>query len=55
MTKLTGYFKIGYRTRSYEDSIGSITVIDPADPANPASRPLQPTVMIQVRLALMLT
>jgi hypothetical protein len=39
MTKLTGYFKIGYRTRSMGDSIGSITVIDLADPSNPDITP----------------
>lgn len=39
MTKLTGYFKIGYRTRSMGDSIGSITVIDLADPENPDITP----------------
>jgi hypothetical protein len=43
MTKLTGYFKIGYRTRSMGDSIGSIKVIDLADPSNPDITPTATT------------
>ncbi|MDA9592046.1 outer membrane beta-barrel protein [bacterium] len=32
LTKLTGYFKIGYRTRSFEDSIRLVQYFDPNDP-----------------------
>ncbi len=42
-TKLTGYFKIGYRTRSPEDSIRFSTPTDVTNPANPLVGVTTPT------------
>jgi hypothetical protein len=42
-TKLTGFFKIGYRTRSPEDSIRFSTPIDVTNPANPLLGVTSPT------------